>query len=121
CWNGTDRMPPTATSTTALQQRWRAVKRRTGGIDREAIQWLFATCGVIASGLGAAQFFWPDASAATIGPWWLLGMLGAGVLGGLVLRLTKRSIHAVSASGDWSIHVVTGSVLEHRPCVSTTD
>ena len=45
-----------------LRRRWRAVKRRTGTVDREAVQWLFATCGVIASALGVAQFIWPDAS-----------------------------------------------------------
>jgi hypothetical protein len=102
------------------RRRWRAVKRRTGGIDREAIQWLFATCGVIASGLGVAQFIWPDGAAA-VGGWWLLGTVGVGVLGGLVLRVTKRTIRAVSSTGDWSIHVVPGSVLDHRPCVITTD
>jgi hypothetical protein len=103
-----------------LRRRWRAIKRRTGGIDREAIQWLLATCGVIASGLGVAQFVWPDASAA-VGGWWLLGTVAVGVLGGLVLRVTKRSIRAVSSTGGWTIQVVPGNVLDHRPCVLTTD
>jgi hypothetical protein len=103
-----------------LRLRWRAIKRRTGGVDREAIQWLFATCGVIASGVGVAQFIWPDASGV-VGGWWLLGMLAVGVVGGLVLRLTKRSIRAVSSAGDWTIQVVSGNVLDHRPCVLTTD
>jgi hypothetical protein len=105
---------------TPFQLRWQAVKRRTGTVDREAIQWLFATCGVIASGFGVAQFIWP-AGAASIGGWWLLGTVGVGVLGGLVLRLTKRTIRATSSAGGWSIHVVPGNVLDHRPCVLTTD
>lgn len=100
--------------------RWQAIKRRTGGIDREAIQWLFATCGVIASCLGVAQFIWPDGAVA-IGGWWLLGTVGVGVVGGLVMRVMKRTIRAVNSGGDWSIHVVPGSVLDHRPCVLTTD
>lgn len=108
------------TSVDQARLRWRAIKRRTGGIDREAIQWLFATCGVIASGLGVAQFIWPDGAAA-IGGWWLLGTVGVGVVGGLVLRVTKRTIRAVNSARDWSIHVVPGSVLDHRPCVITTD
>jgi hypothetical protein len=103
-----------------LRHRWRAIKRRTGGVDREAIQWLFATCGVIASGLGVAQFLWPDASAA-VGGWWLVGTMASGVIGGLVLRVTKRSIRAVSSTGGWTIQVVQGSILGHRPCVITTD
>jgi hypothetical protein len=101
-------------------KRWQAIKRRTGGVDREAVQWLFATCGVIASGLGVVQFVWPDGAAA-IGAWWLLGTVGVGVLGGLILRVTKRTIRAVSSTRDWSIHVVPGNVLDHRPCVLTTD
>ena len=108
------------TSVKPARLRWRAIKRRTGGIDREAIQWLFATCGVIASGLGVAQFIWPDGAAA-IGGWWLLATVGVGVVGGLVLRVTKRTIRAVNSGRDWSIHVVPGSVLDHRPCVITTD
>lgn len=103
-----------------LRLRWQAVKRRTGGIDREAIQWLFATCGVIASVLGVAQFVWPRASAA-VGGWWLLGTVAVGVGGGLVLRVTRRTIRAVSSSGGWTIHVVPGNVLDYRPCVITTD
>lgn len=108
------------TSVDQARLRWKAIKRRTGGIDREAIQWLFATCGVIASGLGVAQFIWPDGAAAIRG-WWLLGTVGVGVVGGLVLRVTKRTIRAVNSARDWSIHVVPGSVLDHRPCVITTD
>jgi hypothetical protein len=106
--------------TSPLRLRWRAVKRRTGGVDREAVQWLLATCGVIASGVGVAQFIWPQ-GAAQVGGWWLLATVGAGVLGGLVLRLTKRTIRAVSSTGEWEIHVVPGNVLDHRPCVLTTD
>jgi hypothetical protein len=105
---------------TPLRLRWQAIKRRTGGVDREAIQWLFATCGVIASGLGAAQFLWPDASAA-VGGWWLLGTVAFGVVGGLVLRVTRRTIRAVSSTGGWTIQVVRGNVLDYRPCVITTD
>ncbi|MEU7865295.1 macro domain-containing protein [Dactylosporangium sp. NPDC049140] len=105
---------------TPLRRRWQAIKRRTGTVDREAIQWLFATCGVIASALGVAQFVWPDASAA-VGGWWLLGTLAFGIIGGLVLRVTKRSIRAKSNTGAWTIQVVPGNVLDHRPCVITTD
>jgi Domain of unknown function (DUF6430) len=103
-----------------VRRRWQAVKRRTGGVDRESVQWLFATCGVIASAMGVAQFVWPDASGA-VGGWWLLGALAFGVIGGLVLRVTKRSIRAVCSTGEWTIHVVPGNVLDHRPCVITTD
>lgn len=103
-----------------LLRHWHAVRRRTGGVDREAVQWLFATCGVIASILGVVQFFWPDAPAA-IGVWSVVGALAFGVLGGLLLRLTRRTIRAVSGNGAWTIHVVTGNVLNFRPCVVTTD
>jgi hypothetical protein len=105
---------------TPLAPRWKAVKRRTGGVDRESIQWLFATCGVIASVLGVAQFAWPDAPTA-IGGWWLVGALAFGVAGGLVLRLARRRIRAVSGSRAWTIEIVHGNVLDHRPCVITTD
>jgi hypothetical protein len=103
-----------------LVRHWHAVKRRTGGVDREAVQWLFATCGVIASILGVVQFFWPDAPAA-VGAWSVAGALVFGILGGLLLRLTRRTIRAVSSNGAWTIHVVTGNVLNFRPCVLTTD
>jgi hypothetical protein len=103
-----------------LRRQWQAVKRRTGGVDRESVQWLFATCGVIASILGVVQFFWPDAPAA-IGLWSLVGALAFGILGGLVLRVTRRAIRAVSSTGAWMIHIVPGDVLNFRPCVITTD
>lgn len=111
---------PGGTPGKPLPLRWKAIKRRTGGVDRESIQWLFATCGVIASALGVAQFAWPDAPTA-IGGWWLMGALACGVTGGLVLRVARRRIRAVSGSGAWTIEIVTGNVLDHRPCVITTD
>jgi hypothetical protein len=107
-------------SPTAVRLRWRALKRRTGGVDRESVQWLFATCGVIASVLGVAQFAWPD-SPTVIGGWWMAGALGFGVVGGLVLRVTRRRIVAVSSSRAWVIEIAAGDVLHHRPCVITTD
>lgn len=99
---------------------WADVTRRTGGIDREAIQWLFATCGVIASVLGLAQPFLPDTSRTAL-VWWVLAAFAFGIVGGTTLRLVRRSIHAVSSSGRWTIEIVRGDVLSHRPCVITTD
>jgi hypothetical protein len=84
------------------------------------VQWLLATGGVVASLLGVVQFFWPDAPEA-IGIWPVVGALAVGVIGGLVLRVTRRTIRAVSSSGAWTIHVVPGNILDFRPCVITTD
>lgn len=99
---------------------WIRARRHTGGFDRESLQWLFATCGVIASLVGVAQFLWPT-GVTVLNLWWLLGMLGFGLSVGITLRLSKRSVRAHEPSNRWSIELAKGDVLSFRPCVITTD
>jgi hypothetical protein len=100
--------------------QWRAVRRRTGTVDREAFQWLLATLGIVASLLGVMEFLWP-ATGRAVGPWWVVVMLLVGILVGIAYRLLKRSVRAVSSAGSWTIEITSGNVLDYRPCVLTTD
>ena len=50
-----------------------------------------------------------------------MAVFALGIVGGVTLRLVRRSVHAVSSSGRWTIEIVRGDVLSHRPCVITTD
>jgi hypothetical protein len=54
------------------------LRHETGGFDRESLQWLLATLGVIASVTGVFQFILPSTSF-WLGPWAILLMAGVGV------------------------------------------
>jgi hypothetical protein len=89
-------------------------------VDREAVQWLLAILGVVASSIGVVEFLWPDA-AALVGPWWIVVMVLIGIAVGTAYRLLKRSVRAASKTGSWEVEIVPGNVLDYRPCVLTTD
>jgi hypothetical protein len=48
-------------------------------------------------------------------------MVFIGITVGTAYRLLKRSVRAASKTGSWAVEIVPGNVLDHRPCVLTTD
>jgi hypothetical protein len=96
------------------------LRHQTGGFDRESLQWLLATLGVIASVTGVFQFILPSTSF-WLGAWAILLMAGVGSAVGVTFRLVRRSITAVDPSAHWRIHISSGNVLHGRPAVITTD
>jgi hypothetical protein len=96
------------------------LRHQTGGFDRESLQWLLATLGVIASVAGVFQFILPSTSF-WLAPWAILLMAGVGSAVGMTFRLVRRSITAVDPSAHWRIHISSGNVLHDRPAVITTD
>jgi hypothetical protein len=90
-------------------------------LDRECLQWLLATLGMIASVTGVFRFILPFTS------FWLgsrgrsLLMAGVGSAVGVTFRMVARTITAVEPSARWRIHISSGNVLHGRPAAITTD